>query len=229
MKLTTAIRAYLDDMRAEGRITSQRTELSYDRILRMHAHDVGNRDPRTIGRAEVAKTLSRWPNPNTRRINRSILISFYRWTVEEGYRPANPAEQTRRSRPKKADRYRLTAQETAAVLAAWETRRERWALHLLGLAGLRSAEARGLTGRHLARHGWIHVSADIAKGGRERWVPVLPQLEDVVGEARLEVDEDQYVLCAIRWRDPGQNTQTRDLRDRPLSAKGLWAIVRDAG
>lgn len=227
MKFTTAIGAYLDDMKAEGRINSHRTELLYDSVLRAHAQDVGNRDPRTTGRDDVKRTLRRWPNPNTMRLRRSILISFYRWTVEEGMRPYNPAEQTRRPRARKTTRYRLTAQEAGQLLAAGETQRERWALHLGLIAGLRSEELRGLRGHHFQRDGLIHVSADIAKGGRERWIPVLPQLQDVVGEIRLDIADQEYVLCAIRWRDPGHNTQVRNLRHKPLSAKGLWALVKD--
>jgi integrase len=54
--------------------------------------------------------------------------------------------------------------------------------HLGVCAGIRNAELRGLQRRHFERAGWIHVSADIAKGGRERWVPVLPELEPIVAE-----------------------------------------------
>jgi hypothetical protein len=46
---------------------------------------------------------------------------------------------------------------------------------------------------HFARVGWVWVSADIAKGRRERWVPVLPELEDVVDEIVTHVRLDEYV------------------------------------
>ena len=46
--------------------------------------------------------------------------------------------------------------------------RERRAISLGLCAGLRNAELRGLQGRHFERPGLIWVSADIAKGRRER-------------------------------------------------------------
>jgi hypothetical protein len=51
--------------------------------LGRHADDVDGRDPRHTNRADVKRTLARWPNPNTRRTNRSILVSFYDWTMQE--------------------------------------------------------------------------------------------------------------------------------------------------
>jgi integrase len=54
---------------------------------------------------------------------------------------------------------------------------ERRANHVALLAGVRNAELRGLQGRHFMRPGFIWVSADIAKGKRERWVPILTELE----------------------------------------------------
>ena len=67
--------------------------------------------------------------------------------------------------------YRLTEAEVVALLRAACGVREARAIFIGVCAGLRNAELRGLQGRHFERLGWIWVSADIAKGGRERWVP----------------------------------------------------------
>jgi integrase len=84
----------------------------------------------------------------------------------------------------------------------------RWnAIFLLFCAGLRNAEVRGLQGRHFQRAGLIHVSADIAKGGRERWVPVIPDLVAVVAEIRASVGRDEYVLPKQRFRKPPFNNE----------------------
>jgi hypothetical protein len=67
----------------------------------------------------------------------------------------------------------------------------------LGLcAGLRNAELGGLARRHFARPGLMWVSADIAKGGRGLWVPVIPDLAPIVAEIREGVGEGEYVLQA---------------------------------
>jgi integrase len=71
--------------------------------------------------------------------------------------------------------------------------REQQAIFLGLCAGLRNAEPRGLQGRHFARLGWIWVSPDIAKGGRGRWVPVIPDLAPVAVEILSSVGRDEYV------------------------------------
>lgn len=69
------------------------------------------------------------------------------------------------------------------------------------------------------------VSTDIAKGGRERWVPVIADLEPVVAEIRADVQTDEYVLPAQRFRDPPFNADRRDLRHQPSSSQSLRQLV----
>ena len=143
-------------------------------------------------------------------MGRAILVSFYDWAMEEGVRKDNPARQTRRPKKQPTAVYRLTRDEVVAMLLATETRRERWAIYLGICCGLRNAELRGLRGRHFERAGFVWVSADIAKGGRERWVPVIGDLVAVVAEIRAGVGEDEYVLprCGFATRrstDAGSN------------------------
>jgi site-specific recombinase XerD len=68
-----------------------------------HADDVDNRDPRKTGREDVKGTLRRWPHPNSQSKNRSILVAFYDWMLEEGMRETNPARHTPPEAPQ-ADR-----------------------------------------------------------------------------------------------------------------------------
>ena len=65
-------------------------------------------------------------------------------------------------------------------------------------AGLRRQELRGMQGKHFRRHGWVWVSADIGKGQKERWVPVIRDLELVWAEIAQHVAEDEYVIPAQR-------------------------------
>jgi site-specific recombinase XerD len=229
LKLSQAIDVYVRDKRSQGRICSDTTERSYRSTLNRHADDVGNRDPRYVGRDDVKRTLRRWGNPNTQRINRSILVSFYDWAMEEGYRKDNPARQTQTPKKRPTTVYRLTRSEAAAMLLATQTRRERWAIYLGICAGLRNAELRGLQGRHFLRPGFVWVSADIAKGGRERWVPILADLVPVVAEIRTAVAAEEYVLPAQRFRDPPFNRRREDLGLRPSSSQALRTLVMGIG
>jgi len=225
MTLGQAIDLYIADMQAQGRLNSASSARGYRSTLAAHAEDVGNRDPIDVGRDDVKRTLRRWVNANTQGTNRAKLVSFYDWTMEEGLRKDNPARQTRRPRRRPALKYRLTEAEALAVLNAAHGERERGAIFLGLCAGLRNAELRGLQGRHFARAGLVWVSADIAKGGRERWVPVLADLVLVVEEIRERVGEVEYVLPAQRFRDPPFNTQRQDLRLRPSSSQALRQLV----
>lgn len=225
MRFAQAIDLYLADMIGTGRINSPNTERSYRDTLNRHADDSA-RDPRLTDRDDVKRTLRRWANPNSQRINRSILSSFYTWAMEEGLRTDNPALQTRRPKTRKPNIYRLTLPESRRMLAATLNRRERWAVTLGICAGLRNAEMRGLRGVHFSRPGWVHISTDIAKGGTERWVPVIPDLAPVVAEILAAVAHDEYVLPAQRWRGNGERFHERvDLTRQPSSSQALRSLV----
>jgi integrase/recombinase XerC len=216
-----------------GRINSPNTERSYRDTLYRHADDSAH-GPRHSDRDDVKRTLRRWANPNSQRINRSILSSFYTWMMEEGYRTDNPALQTRRPKTRAANVYRLTRSETQRMFAATVTTRERWAITLGLCAGLRNAELRGLQGRHFRRAGFVWVSDDIGKGGKERWVPIICDLAPVVAEIVAAVAPDGYVLPAQRWRGNGECFHERmDLTRRPSSSQALRSLVirvaREAG
>ncbi len=226
MKFSDAIDQFITDYRSAGRINSPATERDYRSTLEKHADDIDNRDPALTGAKDVKRTLARWKNPNTQYTRRAALVSFYRWTVEEGIRPNNPAEQTRRPKKQKTSVYRLTAAEVRAFLAAAEGPVE-WRCTRLGIyAGLRNAEMRGLQGRHFRRPGFIWVSQDIGKGHRERWIPVLPDFQAVWDDVHRHVADDEYVLPAQRWRNPGLNTERRELRKRPMSAQAVYQLAK---
>lgn len=229
MKLIATVDDFLRDMRQQGRITSDATERAYRGTLYAHAADVENRDPRYIGRDDVKRTLARWPHPNSQRKNRSVLISFYDWLVEEGIRPHNPARQTRRPRRKPALVYRLSLDEVTRLFAAATGTRERRAIFLGACAGLRNAELRGLQGRHFAREGFVWISADIAKGNRERYVPINDDLVPVVADIRRTVGLDQYILPAQRWRNFGDDRERFDRHELPSSSQALRQLVIRVG
>jgi site-specific recombinase XerD len=226
MKFSRYIDQYMDDMRSCGRINSDATERSYRSILNKHCDDVKNRDAKLTGRDDVKRTLKRWANPNTQRTCRAMMVSFYDWMVEEGLRPYNPARQTRRPKKRPVEVYRLTHDETTRMLQACIGDREHRVIWIGCCAGLRSAELRGLQGRHLRRDGYVWVSADIAKGGRERYVPIIPDLQRIADDIRVTVAPDEYVLPALRWEDPPKNTLRRELPLVKTSPQGIYYLVK---
>jgi integrase/recombinase XerC len=225
----TAIDQFISDMRAEGRLNSDASVDGYLYALRCHAEDVGNRSPHDTNRDDVRKTLARWKHPNSQRKMRAILVSFYRWAMEEGHRKDNPAEQTRRPKPRPTTVYRLTHQESVDLMNAAQGYRERRVIFIGICAGLRNAELRGLRGKHFARDGAIWISADIAKGKRERWVPVIADLEPIVKDIRENVGPEEFVLPAQRWRDPSINRDKVDLKLQPCSAQAVYYLVKRVG
>lgn len=229
MKFRDSIDQFIADMRQDGRINSDASETGYRYALCCHAEDIDNRDPRYTNRDDVKRTLTRWKHPNSQRKMRAILVSFYRWTMEEGLRKDNPAEQTRRPKPRPTTVYRLTHSEAVDLMNAAQGYRERRAIFIGICAGLRNAELRGLKGKHFARDGAIWVSADIAKGNRERWVPVIADLEPIVSEIKENVKPDEYVLPAQRWRDPSINRDKADKKLSPCSAQAIYYLVKRVG
>jgi site-specific recombinase XerD len=225
MRFYQAIDRYVDDMISEGTFGSPRTVRTYRSTLVVHADDVGNRDPRYVGREDVKRTLARWTHPSTQSVNRSKLVAFYDWFMQEGYRKDNPARATRPPKRRPKAKYRLSESEVLALLDAVRSQREARAIFLGVCAGLRNAELRGLQGRHFHRAGYVWVSEDIAKGGRERYVPVLRDLEPIVEDIKRNVAAEEYVLPAQRWRDPGVNKLPCELSLRPSSPQALMRLV----
>lgn len=137
MNFAEAVDRYIADMWSQGRMRSPSTERSYRSILKRHREDVENRDAQYVGRTDVKRTLARCPNPNTQRVGRAVLVSFYDWTMEAGYRKHNPARQTRSPKKQPTHVYRLVREEAVAMLGAARSTRERRAIYLGICAGLR--------------------------------------------------------------------------------------------
>jgi len=217
---------YLRDKKSHGDIRSPHTERSYRAKLDWLQDVVSNRDPRTVGRKDVKTALARWDYSNTQRHAHAVYSSFFDWAMEEGYRKDNPARLVKRPRRSDVSVYRMTRMEVLALLEASRAeQRDEWVIHLGVCAGLRSAEIRGLRGRHFARDGWIHVGRELAKGGKERWVPVMSDLEDVVDEIRHHVAPDDFVVPGWDWLVPPHNTRKGYDGQRMLSHAALYKQV----
>jgi integrase len=146
--------------------------------------------------------------------------------VEEGLRPYNPARQTRRPKRRKPEVNRLTREEAVALLEAARGSRERRVIYVGLLTGERRQELLDLKGQNFAREGWVRI---VGKGAKERWVPILAELIPVVAEIRSDVANDEYLLPAQRFRDPGVNRERRDYRRRRSSEQALGRLVARVG
>lgn len=226
MHLTKLIDDYIADQRATGRFTTEKTAASYRNTLYLHAADAGNRDIQFIGKEDIRATLRRWENPNTQRNRHSHLASFYQWAVEEGYRNNSPAAQVRRARPTHKRQPIPTTGEVQRMLeASWPNRRTRWVIWTLALTGVRNAEMRALTGRAYRRAGFVHVER--GKGGKERWIPVLPQYRPVAEQIRDLVADHEYVLPSRRCVLPPANGGPvyREIPDTPTGPRAIHELV----
>ena len=224
-----AIELFLEDMFSLGRLTTDHSIAEYRRTVRKHAEDAGGARPDATTRDHIKQTLRRWSHPNTKRRKRSMLVSFYDWMVEEGLRSDNPARQIRAPRGREPRVRRLTLDETRAFLAAADGRIERRMAYLAACAGLRCSELRLLRGLHFAREGWILISADLAKGGRERWVPVMVDLEPVVSDIRATTPDEHHVLPATELVGSARGFVPIERPERPCDRKTIWRTVRRIG
>lgn len=232
MTFSEAIDLFIADRRSQGRINSPRTEQAYRRVLGFHCDDVGDVHPAKVTRGDVKTTLRRWPHPNSQRQAHAVLASFYDWAIEEGMRETvSPARQVARAKARAVSVFRPTLAEVVALMDAATAagRREKWVVHLGVLAGLRRQELRLLQGRHLARDGWVWVSPDIGKGGRQRWMPVTSELEPVVAEIRALVGDAEFVTPSRRTLDPPFHTRQADRPETPISGEGIYKMVQRVG
>jgi integrase/recombinase XerD len=217
MRWEQAIEEYLRDQRQAGRINSEESARSYRRALMLHAQDTPA-GPLASTREDMKRTLARWSYPNTRALQHSILTSFYDWTLTEGLRQDNPARQVARAKTRKPTVARLTRWEVLAMIAACETTRERRLMLLGACAGARAVELKGFQGRHFDRPGFVWFSPDIAKGKRERWVPVLPELEPVIADIRATVGVNDVVIRACDNSGRNQRPPTYKISHNALGA-----------
>jgi site-specific recombinase XerD len=229
VRFSDAIELFITSMVSDGRLTSRASEDAYRKVLYVHASDIGNRDPGSTGRTDAQRTLSRYTHPNTKANRRSVLVSFYDYAMEEGWRKDNPARQTNRPRKRESQVYRLTFEEATQLLRAAQGHRERRTIYLGICAGLRNQELRGLQGRHFARPGYVWVSQDIAKGGRERWVPVIPDLAAVVAHIQEHCEPDDYVIPRQQVWNLDPLRPPVEQHKQACSGQTVWRIVERVG
>ena len=232
MRIETAIDAFIADWKGYGRINSEHTERSYRKKLLLLGEDCGWAQVEDITKADVKKTLRRWDHPNSKLQAHSCFIAFFDWTAQEDVRESNPARAIPRAKRAKPQINRLTREEVEQLLT-WAASdkaslAERWAIYLGICAGLRSQELCRISKADVSRPGWVHVTRGMGKGNKERWVPVIADLQPVIEEIAAVGPREGHVLRPkMRASLPVDNEWV----DRPngFSRMGMYRLVKRCG
>lgn len=232
MRIEVAIDAFIADWKGYGRINSEHTERSYRSKLLLLGEDSGWAQVEDITKADVKKTLRRWEHPNSKLQAHSCFIAFFDWTAEEDIRESNPARAIPRARRAKPQINRLTRKEVEQLLTWAATEKaslaERWAIYLGICAGLRSQELCRISKADVSRPGWVHVTRGMGKGNKERWVPVIADLQPVIDEI-MAVGPEEGTLIRGRISTGPRLNQDWTARERPISRMGMYRIVKRCG
>lgn len=232
MRIETAIDAFIADWKGYGRINSEHTERSYRGKLLLLGEDSDWEPVESISKAHVKRTLRRWDHPNSKLQAHACFIAFFDWACQEDLRESNPARAVPRAKRAKPQINRLTRDEVEQLFTWAATDQaslaERWAIYLGICAGLRCQELCRITKADVARPGWVHVTRGMGKGNKERWVPVIADLQPVIDEI-MAVGPEEGTL--IRGRQSTGPRLNQDWIDRPtqMSRMGMYRVVKRSG
>jgi integrase len=162
----------------------------------------------------------RWGDaaPRTRKKVRAVLMSFFKWSQAEFKLQGNPVVPIRSPRLRDVERELFSADDVVRIVAAQPELRDRVALKLLFLMGLRKGELAAtryrdfdLGRRRLRVHG---------KGGKIRHTPIpTEELRQEIADLSLRRDPTEHLLYPQK-RGP-KGTVIWEDRRKPLSGPAL--------
>jgi integrase len=162
----------------------------------------------------------RWGDaaPRTRKKVRAVLMSFFKWAQAEFKLRGNPVVPIRSPRLRDVERELFSADEVVRIVAAQPELRDRVALKLLFLMGLRKGELAAIRYRDFdlgRRRLRIH-----GKGGKIRHTPIpTEELRQEIAELSLRRDPTEHLLYPQK-RGP-KGTVIWENRRKPLSGPAL--------
>ena len=221
------LQAWLDHLRVE-RGLAETTLVAYEHDLRRLAEDAAGRGLTLLelGQAEIADFVAslrrRGLSPRSQARQVHAMRGFFRFAVREGFKERDPMENLRPPRSFRPLPRCLTAGQVEALLAAPAVAtpvglRDRAILEVMYATGLRASEVTSLRAANVDMElGLVRV---FGKGRKERLVPLGRQ-------ARRWIRE--YLARSRRRLSRGRELPQLFLseRGRPLSAMGLWGVVR---
>jgi integrase len=162
----------------------------------------------------------RWGDaaPRTRKKVRAVLMSFFKWAQAEFKLHGNPVVPIRSPRLRDVERELFSAEDVVRIVAAQPELRDRIALKLLFLMGLRKGELAAIRYRDLdlgRRRLRVH-----GKGGKIRHTPIpTEELREEIAELSLRRDPQEHFLYPQK-RGP-KGTVIWEHRRKPLSGPAL--------
>lgn len=156
--------------------------------------------------------------PRTRKKVRSVLMSFFKWAQSEFKLHGNPVAAIRSPRLRDVERDLFAGDEMATIVAAQPELRDRVALKLLFLIGLRKGKLAAVRYRDFdlgRRRFRVH-----GKGGKIRQTPLPTEdLRQELAELARRRDPGEYLLYPQK-RGPRGQVLWED-RSKPLSGPAL--------
>lgn len=185
----------LDDFTAEqrSRNLSPETIRTYRSILDTLRHDIGdlvNATPRQLRLFQGRDGIT----PGTRRVNRAVLVGFYRFLRLEGYRTDDPSERLATVKVPRAEPRPLSPGQVDAMLHSGAYRRTR-AMILIGYyQGFRVSQIARVQASDLDLTAGTILTT--GKGNKTRSLPLHP----VIAELAATMPRDGYWFPARHGR-----------------------------
>jgi site-specific recombinase XerD len=228
VRIERAIDAFLDWRRLERDATPRSTS-SYRAILGKLAEDYPELALARFTKHDLRMFLRRWDDKSaaTRGNVVSVLHSFFGWATAEDLIDVDPSAPLRRPRKRKADIYRPSIDELAAIREA-ALPHERPAIVLMEGAGLRRAEVLNVRWADIDLiRGRVRV---FRKGANWQPVPLAPDVLDELRESfrALQPELDDYVFTVEveQWVSQHERKRERKNPKVPASEQALWRMVR---
>lgn len=195
-------------------------EYVLDKLAREFPHlEIGDFEP-PAGTRLLEKFLDdRWGGePRTYNRNLSVISNFFKRAHITGKMIGNPTTAIERAKPRQVHRTTFTADQSRAIIASQDDRRDRIALRLLLNYGIRKGALQQVQYQH-----FDHVRKRLTiftKGGKVRDIP-LPHPEFWFDLERLILDCNAE---GFHYLMPGRRGNQRAMNlvpDKPISAHGL--------
>jgi integrase/recombinase XerD len=171
----------------------------------------------------------RWSDrsPRTRKKVRAVLMSFFRWAQGEFKLQGNPVTAIRTPRVRDPERPTFTEDDQIAVIAAQEGLRDRVAVKLLLLMGLRKGELAAIQLRDFdLGHRRLTIRG---KGGKIRKTPIpTEELRREIERLILGRDPREYLLYPTKMGRTGTwpNYETKVVWENRLAPLSSTAMHR---
>jgi site-specific recombinase XerD len=228
VRIERAIDAFLDWRRLERDATPRSVD-SYRRILDKLAEDYPELDLTRFTKHDLRAFLKRWEKKSsaTRANVVSVLHSFFGWATAEDLIDLDPSAPLRRPKKRRADVYRPSVNELAAVRAA-ALPHELPSILLMEGAGLRRAEVLRVRWADIdLLRGRVRV---FRKGANWQPVPLAPDVLDGLRESfrvlQPELDDHVFTVEVEQWVSQYERKRERKDPKAPASEQSLWRMVQ---